>query len=99
MRLVPAGNETSLPLMVSLGMRTAPLADERLELLAELLDVADVWADGAVVERTDRRARPAAGHVEDGVEVLLAALPLQDAVAHLVDPPGGPAARRALAAR
>src|SRR5262245_45558991 len=97
MRLVPAGTSTSLPLMMSLGMSAAP--DQGLELLAELLDVADVRTDGPIVEGADRRAGAALGHVEDCVEVLLAALPFDDPVAHLVDPSGRLAARRALPAR
>src|SRR6185369_16057185 len=97
MRLVPAGTSISLPLMVTLGMRATP--DQGLELFAEFLDVADVGADGAVVERADGRAGPALGHVQDGVEVFLAPLPLHDPVGHLVDPAGRLAARRALPAR
>src|SRR3990172_9098128 len=97
MRLVPAGTSTSLPLMVSLGMRPAP--DQRLELLAELLDVADVRPHGPIVEGADRGARPPLGHIEDGVEVFLAALALDDPVDHLVDPARGFPAGRALAAR
>ena len=45
-----------------------------------------------------RRPRPALRDVQDGVEILLASLALDDAPGHLVDPPGRLAARRALAA-
>ena len=55
MTFVPAGTSTSLPSIVTLGTGSAP--DQRLELVPELLDVADVRADRAVVERADRRAR------------------------------------------
>src|SRR6266540_845382 len=96
MRLVPSGTSTSFPLMVSLGMRAR--LDQVLELRAELLDVADVWPDGSVVEGADGRPRAALRDVEDGVQVFLATLALDDAAGHLVDPPGGLAARRALAA-
>ncbi len=74
-------------------------ADQGLELLAELLDVADVGADRAVVEGADGGAGAALGHVQDRVEVLLAALSVHDPVRHLVDPAGGLAAGRALPAR
>src|SRR5437899_7052071 len=97
MRLVPGATSTSLPSMVSLGTDATP--DERLELVAELLHVADVGTDGAVVERADRGARPALGDVEDRVEILFASLALHDPARHLVDPPRGLAAWRALAAR
>src|SRR5262245_7173663 len=97
MRLVPGATSTSFPSMVSLGTVATP--DERFELVAELLHVADVGADGAVVERTDRRARSAFGDVQDRVEVLLAALTLDDPMRHLVDPARGLAAWRALTAR
>src|SRR4030095_526935 len=97
MRLVPAGTSISLPLMVSLGMDSA--SDHRLELAAELFHEADVGADGAVVEGADRGAAGPARHVDDGVEILLAAPPLDDPACHLVDPPRGLAARRALATR
>src|SRR3982074_2035106 len=93
MRLVPTGTSSSLPFTVSLGMR-----DQRLELRPELLDVRDVRADGAVVEGADRRPGAALGHVEDRVEILLPAPPLDDPAGHLVDPAGRFAARRALAA-
>src|SRR5712692_6506718 len=73
--------------------------DQVLELGAELLDVADIRPHGAVVEGADGRARPAPGHVEDGVQVLFASLALHDAAADLVDPPRGFPTRRALAAR
>src|SRR5262245_39335243 len=94
---VPAGTSISLPSMVSLGTAAAP--DESLEFLAELLDVADVWAHGAVVERADRGPGPALGDVQDRVEVLLAAFALHDPMGHLVDPSRRLAARRALSAR
>src|SRR5215813_15591844 len=94
MRLVPSGTSTGWPLMVSLGMRVAP--DEVFELRTVLLDVADVGTDGAVVERADGRARAALRHVEDGIEVFLATLPLHDAPGHLVDPARRLGARRAL---
>src|SRR5688572_13416042 len=97
MRLVPSGTVISLPLTVSLGMRAAP--DQGLELLAKLLDVADVRPHRAVVEGADGGAGPALGHVQDGVEVFLAPFSLHDPVGHLVDPPGGLAAGRALPAR
>src|SRR5260370_3501975 len=93
-RLVPAGTPTSVPLIVSLGMR-----DQRLELIAELLDVRDIRADGAVVEGADRGAGAALGHVEDLVEVVLLAAALDDPPAPFVDPAGGLATRLALAAR
>src|SRR6267142_5730165 len=54
-----------------------------LELGAEFFDVGDVGADGAVVERADRGTAAALGDVEDGVEVVLAAVALDDAVHHL----------------
>src|SRR5258705_11197364 len=95
MRLVPGATSTSLPSIVSLGIAR----DQGLELLAELLDVADVRADRAVVEGADGGAGPALGHVQDRVEVLLAALAGHDPVRHLVDPAGGLAAGRALTAR
>src|SRR2546428_11118074 len=91
MRLVPAGTSTSLPLTVSLGM-----GNQRLELTAEFLDVGDVRAHRAVVEGADRRAGAPLGHVEDGVEIVLAAAPLDDPAGQLVNPPRRPAARRAL---
>src|SRR2546428_9639550 len=93
MRLVPAGTSTSLPLTVSLGM-----GNQRLELTAEFLDVGDVRAHRAVVEGADRRADASLGHVEDGVEIVLAAAPLDDPAGHLVDPARRLAARRALPA-
>src|SRR5437762_6118514 len=95
-RFVPAGTSISLPSMVSLGMGL--LLHQRLELGAEFFDVRDVGADGAVVERADRGAGAALGHVEDRVEIVLARVPPDDATAHLVDPPGRLAARRACAA-
>src|SRR5215471_21719356 len=94
--LVPGATSTSIPSIVSLGTVSAP--DERLELVAELLDVADVWSDGAVVEGADGRPRPALGDVDDGVEVFLPAVSIHDAMGHPVDPPGGLAARCALPA-
>src|SRR5574341_1110145 len=97
MRLVPGATSTSLPSMVSLGTGSAP--DKRFELLAEFLDVADVGADGAVVEGADRRAGPALGHVQDRVQVFLPALALHDPVGDLVDPARGLPTGRALAAR
>src|SRR6266545_7757434 len=97
MRLVPWGTSTSVPLIWSLGMGAAP--DQLLELVPELLDVADIRADGAIVEGADGRSRAAPGDIQDGVEILLAPLALDDAVGDLVDPPGGFPARRALAAR
>src|SRR5215470_611853 len=97
MRLVPGATSTSFPSIVSLGTVTTP--DQRFELVTKLLHVADVGADGAVVERADRRARAALGDVEDRIEILLASLPLDDPMRHLVDPAGGLAARRALTAR
>src|SRR5437879_4775404 len=72
--------------------------DERLELGAEFLDVADVGPDGAVVEGTDGRAGAASGDVVNGVAVLFPSLGLHDAVADLVDSAGGLPAGRALAA-
>src|SRR5713101_5493270 len=95
-RFVPAGTSISWPSMVTLGMGLRP--HQRLELGAELFDVRDVGADGAVVERADRGAGAALGHVEDRVEIVLVRVPLDDAVAHLVDPAGRLAARRALTA-
>src|SRR5439155_2005482 len=86
MRLVPGGTSTSLPSMVSLGTVGTP--DQRLELLPELLDVADVGADGAVVEGADGRARPPLGHVQDRVEVFLSPSAVDAPVGDLVDPPG-----------
>src|SRR2546428_12826420 len=93
MRLVPVGTSTSLPLTVSLGM-----GNQRLELTPEFLDVGDVRAHRAVVEGADRRAGAPLGHVEDGVEIVLAAAPLDDPAGHLVDPGPRLAARRALPA-
>src|SRR5207245_10984362 len=93
MRLVPAGTSTSFPFTVSLGM-----GNQRLELSPELLDVGDVRADGAAVKGADRRPGPALGHVEDRVEIILLPAPLDDPPAHLVDPAGRFAARRALGA-
>src|SRR5262245_42090152 len=93
--LVPAATSTCTPSIVSLGTGSAP--DQRLELVAELLDVADVGTDRAIVERADRRAGAALGHVEDRVEVFLARLAVDDAVGHLVDPARRLTARRALA--
>src|SRR5258708_13980507 len=95
MRLVPGATSTSFPSIVSLGIAR----DQGLELLTEFLDVADVGADRAVVEGADGGAGAALGHVQDRIEVLLAALPVHDPVRHLVDPAGGLAAGRALAAR
>src|SRR5262245_47935180 len=95
--LVPAATSTSTPSIVSLGTGSTP--DQGLELVSELLDVADVGADGAVVERADRRAGAALGDVEDRVEVFLPALAVHDAVSHLVDPARRFATRRALPAR
>src|SRR5438132_10015991 len=97
MRFVPASTSISLPSIVSFGTHSAPA--QRLERRAELLDVGDVGADGAVVEGADRGAATALGNVEDGVEIVLAAVALDDAVDLLVDPAGGLAARRALPAR
>src|SRR6266508_836753 len=97
MRLVPGATATSFPSMVSLGTMTAP--DEGFELLTELLDVADIGADGAIVEGADRRAGPALGHVQDRVQVLLPPLALHDPAGDLVDPARGLPAGRALAAR
>src|SRR5262245_13758518 len=97
MRLVPGATSTSFPSIVSLGTVATP--DQRFELVAELLHVADVGADGAVVERADRRARAALGDVEDRIEILLAPFPFHDPVSHLVDPAGGFPARGALSAR
>src|SRR6266545_3916675 len=74
-------------------------ADERLELGAEFFDVGDVGADGAVVEGADGGAAPAPGHVEDGVEIVLVPVAVDDAMDHLVDPPGRLAAGRAPPAR
>src|SRR5213594_4850072 len=113
MRLVPGATSISFPSMVSFGMGALPghrrgrgaspgaraVGDQRLELVAELLDIGDVWPDGSVVEGADRGAGAALGHVKDRVEVFLAAVTGQDALAHLVDPTGGFATRRALAAR
>src|SRR5262245_5359876 len=96
MRLVPGETSISLPSMVSLGMGL--VGQEGLELGAKLLDVRDVGADGPVVEGADRGTAAAPGHVQDGVDVLLAPVPLDDAVDDLVDPPGGLPAGRALAA-
>src|SRR5918995_4264262 len=96
MRLVPASTSISLPSIVSLGMS---LPDQRLEFGTELFDVGDVGADGAVVEGADGSAPPALGHVEDGVEVVLVPVAVDDAVDHLVDPAGRLAAGRALPAR
>src|SRR2546426_9544825 len=106
MRLVSAGTSTSWPLTVSLGMRHALAVrrrggralGQRLELAPELLDVRDVRADRAVVERADRRAGAAPSHIEDGVQISPAPTPFDDPVGHLVDPAGRLAARRALAA-
>src|SRR5439155_8863035 len=106
MRLVSAGTSTCWPLTVSLGMRhgLAPrrrggrALGQRLELAPELLDVRDVRADRAVVERADRRAGAATRHVEDRVQVCAASPSLHDPVGHLVDPAGRLPARRALAA-
>src|SRR5882724_3463096 len=93
MRLVPAGTSTALPLIVSLGT-----GNQGLELAAEFLDVGDVGAHRAVVEGADRRAGAPLGHVEDGVEILVAAAPLDDPAGHLVDPARRLPARRALPA-
>src|SRR5439155_676419 len=79
--------------------RPSSFPDQHFELVTELLDVGDVGSDGAVVERADGGAGAALGYVEDRVEILLAAMAGQDALAHLVDPARGLAARRALAAR
>src|SRR5580765_1466227 len=95
MRLVPGATSTSLPSIVSLGI----VGDQGLELAAELLDVADVGADRAVVEGADGGTGSALGHVQDRVQVVLAPLSLDDPVGHLVDPAGRLAARRALPAR
>src|SRR5712691_11324283 len=86
-----AGARTASPL------RSCP--NQRLELVAELFDVGNIRPDGAVVESADRGAGAALGHVEDRVEVLLATVAGQEALAHLVDPSGGLPARRALPAR
>src|SRR5262249_40718444 len=83
--------------MVSLGTAAAP--DERLELVAELLDVADVGPDGAVVEGADRRAGRVLGAGQDVVESVFPPLPPNDGGATLVDPPGRRAAGGALPAR
>src|SRR5260370_39297789 len=95
MRLVPGATSTSLRSIVSLAM----VGDQGLELSAELLDVAHVGADRAVIEGADGGAGPALGHVQDGVEVFLAPLPLHDAVGDLVDPAGRLAAPAALPGR
>src|SRR5690242_4519491 len=95
MRLVPGATSTSLPSIVSLGI----VGDQGLELAAELLDVADVGADRAVVEGADGGTGPALGHVQDRVEVFLAPFALDDPVGHLVDPSGRLPALRALPAR
>src|SRR5215471_19169018 len=97
MRLVPGATSTSLPSIVTLGIVAAP--HERFELVPELLDVADVGSDGAVVEGADGGAGAPLGDIEDGVEVFLAPLPFHDPMGHLVDPPRGFATGRALSAR
>src|SRR6267143_5019487 len=88
-----AGARTAIPH----GRASRPA--QGFELGAELFDVGDVGPDGAVVERADGGAAAALGHVENGVEVVLAAVALDDAMHHLFDPAGGLAAWRALAAR
>src|SRR5262249_60072992 len=55
-------------------------------------------AHGAVVEGADGGARAPLRHVEDGVEIFLAALALDQTLGHLVDPTRRLAARRALPA-
>src|SRR5690348_12766781 len=97
MRFVPASTSISVPSIVSFGTRS--LSAYGFELGAEFLDVRDVRADCAVVERADRGAAAALGHVEDGVQVILAAVALDDAMHHLLDPARRLAARRALSAR
>src|SRR3989442_14783199 len=58
------------------GARTAPSAlTSRFELRPILLDVGDVGAHRAVVERADRRAGAALRDVEDRVEIVLPAFP------------------------
>src|SRR6266545_5646817 len=94
-RLVPGATSIALPSMVSLGTAAAP--DQRLELVAELLDVADIGPHRPVIERADGRPGAALGHVQDRVQVLLAPLAVHDPARHLINPSGGLAARRALA--
>src|SRR2546427_11011883 len=79
--------------------RPSSFPDQHFELVTELLDVGDVGSGGAVVDRSDGGAGGELGYVEDRVEILLAAMAGQDALAHLVDAARGLAARRALAAR
>src|SRR5215470_6848516 len=103
MRFVPGATSISFPSMVSLGMprpacspslgrsesRPSSFPNQRLELVAEFLDVGDVRPNGAIVEGTDRSASAALGDIEDRVEILLAAVAGQDALTHLVDPARG----------
>src|SRR5919197_6135451 len=65
------------------GARTSSRSsfrDQRLELVAEFLDVGDVGPDGAVVEGADGGAGAPARHVQDGVQILLAAVAGEDAL-------------------
>src|SRR5262245_4134175 len=102
-RFVPGATSISLPSMVSFitvpggGLRVVSFRDEGLEFGTEFFDVGDVGADGAVEEGADGRAGPALGEVEDGVEIVLAAVAVHDPVGHLVDPARGLPARCALA--
>src|SRR5436309_14357522 len=79
--------------------RPSSFPDQHFELVTELLDVGDVGSDGAVVERADGGAGAALGYVEDRVDILLAAMAGQDALAHPVDPARGLAAGGDLAPR
>src|SRR5438067_9744326 len=73
--------------------------DMRLELVAELVDVAGDRHRGRVAERAEALAEDAVADVEQQVELALLCAPVLDLVQELHHPARPLAARRALAAR
>ena len=77
----------------------AAVVDVRLELVAELVDVARDRDRVRVSERAEALAEDAVADVEQQVEIGLVAAAVLDLLEDLREPAGADAARRALAAR
>src|SRR6185295_15305574 len=99
--VLPGGTSTGLPSISSFSIelwligrhKTMLVVDVVLEFVAEVLDEALHRQRSGVAQRADGAAGDVVGHRRQQVEVLVAALPVLDAVHDAPQPAGAFAAR------